>query len=140
MGKAVTGFSHGDGRGGHDFHRIGYGEQLYNIAVWTLNVIPTRRSYKIRFDLSSAARATKAAVISMVRPMPSMTASMWSQSMTIKPIRNEKDLRAAFKRLEVIFQAAAGTPEADEMEVLTTLIEAYENKHLEVAPTITEGD
>ena len=33
--------------------------------------------------------------------------------MTIKPIRNERDLRAAFKRLDVIFQAAAGTPASD---------------------------
>ncbi len=49
--------------------------------------------------------------------------------MTIKPIRSERDLRAAFKRLDVIFQAAAGTPQADEMEVLAALIEAYENKH-----------
>ena len=54
--------------------------------------------------------------------------------MTIKPIRNERDLRAAFKRLDVIFQAAAGTPEAEEMEVLTALIEAYENKHYPVSP------
>ena len=54
--------------------------------------------------------------------------------MTIKPIRNERDLRAAFKRLEVIFQANAGTPEADEMEVLAALIEAYENKHYPISP------
>lgn len=54
--------------------------------------------------------------------------------MTIKPIRNERDLRAAFKRLDVIFQAAAGTPEAEEMEVLATLIEAYENKHYPISP------
>ncbi len=54
--------------------------------------------------------------------------------MTIKPIRNERDLRAAFKRLDVIFQAAVGTPEAEEMEVLTALIEAYENKHYPVSP------
>ena len=31
--------------------------------------------------------------------------------MTIKPIRSEKDLRAAFKRLDVIFQAPASTPD-----------------------------
>lgn len=49
--------------------------------------------------------------------------------MNVKPIRNDDDLRAAFQRLETIFQAEAGTPEADEMEVLVTLIEAYENKH-----------
>ena len=54
--------------------------------------------------------------------------------MTIKPIRNEKDLRAAFKRLEVIFQAEAGTPEAEEMEVLATLIEAFEDKHYPISP------
>jgi HTH-type transcriptional regulator/antitoxin HigA len=55
--------------------------------------------------------------------------------MTIKPIRNARDLRAAFKRLEVIFQAAAGTPEAEEMEELATLIEAYENKHYPISPS-----
>jgi HTH-type transcriptional regulator / antitoxin HigA len=49
--------------------------------------------------------------------------------MYIKPIRNDADLQDAFKRLEVIFQAAEGTPEFDEMEVLVTLIEVYENKH-----------
>ena len=54
--------------------------------------------------------------------------------MTIKPIRSEKDLRAAFKRLDAIFQAPAGTSEADEMEVLATLIEAYERKHYPISP------
>ncbi|MDD1968576.1 transcriptional regulator [Pseudomonas putida] len=49
--------------------------------------------------------------------------------MNIKPIRDDADLRAAFERLEVIFQADEGTPEADEMEILVTLIEVYENKH-----------
>lgn len=49
--------------------------------------------------------------------------------MIIKPIRSDDDLKASFKRLEKIFQAQAGTPAFDEMEVLVTLIEAYENKH-----------
>jgi HTH-type transcriptional regulator/antitoxin HigA len=52
----------------------------------------------------------------------------------IKPIRNDDDLQAAFRRLEVIFQAEEGTPEADEMEILVTLIEAYENRHYPIAP------
>ena len=47
--------------------------------------------------------------------------------MNIKPIHNDE-------RLEAIFQAEEGTPEADEMEVLVTLIEAYENKHYAIAP------
>jgi len=54
--------------------------------------------------------------------------------MNIKPIRNDADLQAAFARLESIYQAPAGTPEADEMEVLATLIEVYENRHYPIAP------
>lgn len=54
--------------------------------------------------------------------------------MNIKPIRSDDDLRAAFQRLEAIFQAEEGTPEADEMEVLVILIEAYEEKHYPIAP------
>jgi HTH-type transcriptional regulator/antitoxin HigA len=55
--------------------------------------------------------------------------------MNIKPIRSDEDLRDAFRRLEAIFQAQEGTPEADEMEVLVTLIEAYEDKHYPIGPT-----
>jgi len=54
--------------------------------------------------------------------------------MNIKPIRNDKDLQDAFRRLEAIFQAEEGTPEADEAEVLVTLIEVYENKHYPIGP------
>lgn len=54
--------------------------------------------------------------------------------MTIKPIRTDADLRAAFRRLEGIFQADDSTPEADERDVLVTLIEAYENKHYAFGP------
>lgn len=49
--------------------------------------------------------------------------------MNIKPIRNDDDLTAAFIRLESIFQAIDGTPEADERDILVTLIEAYENQY-----------
>ena len=49
--------------------------------------------------------------------------------MNIKPIRNDLDLQDALKRLEVVFQAEAGTPDSDEMEILVALIEAYEQKY-----------
>ena len=49
--------------------------------------------------------------------------------MNIKPIRNDQDLAHAFAQLQAVFQADEGTPEADEREVLVTLIEAYENKY-----------
>ena len=54
--------------------------------------------------------------------------------MTIKPIRNDADLRETFNRLEGIFQAAEGTAQADERDVLVTLIEAYENAHYAFGP------
>jgi len=54
--------------------------------------------------------------------------------MKIKPIRNDDDLHGALRCLESVFQAEEGTPEADDMEILVTLIEAYENKHHPVGP------
>ena len=54
--------------------------------------------------------------------------------MNIKPIRNDDDLKAAFRRLESIFQAQEQTPEADERDVLVTLVEAYENKLYDFGP------
>lgn len=54
--------------------------------------------------------------------------------MNIKPIRSDEDLQSTFQRLEHVFQAKEGTPEADEMEILVTLIEAYENKHYPITP------
>ncbi|MDR7015108.1 hypothetical protein [Acinetobacter sp. 3657] len=49
--------------------------------------------------------------------------------MNIKPIRNDDDLTNAFIRLESIFQTDKGTPEAEEMAILVTLIEVYEDKY-----------
>jgi HTH-type transcriptional regulator/antitoxin HigA len=54
--------------------------------------------------------------------------------MSIKPIRNDEDLRAAFARLEAVFQSPEGSPEADEMEVLVALVESYENKRYPIGP------
>ncbi|WP_198263131.1 helix-turn-helix domain-containing protein [sulfur-oxidizing endosymbiont of Gigantopelta aegis] len=54
--------------------------------------------------------------------------------MNIKPIRNDKDLKFAFSQLDMVFQSKQGTSEFDEMEILVTLIEAYENKHYPISP------
>jgi HTH-type transcriptional regulator/antitoxin HigA len=48
--------------------------------------------------------------------------------MTIKPIKNEKDYQEALERLELIFDAALDSPEADEAEILTMLIDNYEQE------------
>ena len=47
----------------------------------------------------------------------------------IRPIRTDDDYQAALSRVEEIFQADPDTDEGDELEVLTTLISAYEDKY-----------
>jgi HTH-type transcriptional regulator / antitoxin HigA len=49
--------------------------------------------------------------------------------MKIKPIKSEADYEAALKEIERLFEATPGTAEADRLEVLTTLVGAYEEKH-----------
>lgn len=49
--------------------------------------------------------------------------------MELKPIRTEKDYRAALKRMDVIFDAPLNTKEGDEAEILSLLIENFENEH-----------
>ena len=48
---------------------------------------------------------------------------------TIKPIRTEADYRQALARVEAIVEASPGDPTFDELEILATLIEAYEARH-----------
>jgi len=49
--------------------------------------------------------------------------------MDLKPIKNEKDYRNALERLEIIFDAPTDTKEGDEAEILSLMIENYENEH-----------
>ncbi len=48
--------------------------------------------------------------------------------MHITPIRTEEEYRETLRRIETLMQAEAGTPEGDQLDVLTTLVEAYERK------------
>ena len=49
--------------------------------------------------------------------------------MEIKPIKTEKDYDNALKRLELIFDATPNSKDGDEAEILSLLIDNYENKH-----------
>ncbi len=49
--------------------------------------------------------------------------------MNIKLIKTDSDYQNALKRLEVIFDAAIGTIESDEADVLGLMIDDYEKKH-----------
>ncbi|NCC04957.1 MAG: transcriptional regulator [Proteobacteria bacterium] len=48
--------------------------------------------------------------------------------MNIKPIHNEDDYRAALRQIETLMNAQENTPEGDLLDILVTLVEAYERK------------
>jgi HTH-type transcriptional regulator/antitoxin HigA len=52
--------------------------------------------------------------------------------MKIKPIRNENDHAAALTEIERLWGSGEGTPEGDRLEVLATLVEAYERAHFPI--------
>ncbi len=49
--------------------------------------------------------------------------------MNISPIKTKAHYRTALKEIESLMGAKADTPEGDRLDVLATLIEAYERKH-----------
>ena len=54
--------------------------------------------------------------------------------MEIKPIRNEKQHRAALREIERLWSARPGSAEHDRLEILATLVEDYEEKHQPIYP------
>lgn len=49
--------------------------------------------------------------------------------MNIKPIKTDADYRATLKKVETLMTAKPNTSEGDKLDVLATLIEAYEREH-----------
>jgi HTH-type transcriptional regulator/antitoxin HigA len=49
--------------------------------------------------------------------------------MDIKPIKTQRDYRRALKEIEALMNAKRNTPEGDRLDVLVTLVEAWESKH-----------
>jgi len=49
--------------------------------------------------------------------------------MNIKPIKTKKDHKATLLRIEALMGAGKNTPKGDELDILVTLVEAYEQKH-----------
>ncbi len=52
--------------------------------------------------------------------------------MEISPIRSEEDYQSALKQIEALIEAEPGTPDGDRLDVLVTLVEAYEAKHISI--------
>ncbi len=52
--------------------------------------------------------------------------------MAIQPIKTEKDYRKALLRIDGLMDAAPNTEAGDELDVLATLVEAYERDHFAI--------
>ncbi len=54
--------------------------------------------------------------------------------MEIRPIKTENDYSEAIKMIEGLWGSKRDTPEGDQLDLLCTLVEAYEMKHYPIAP------
>jgi HTH-type transcriptional regulator/antitoxin HigA len=54
--------------------------------------------------------------------------------MKLKPIRTEEDYENALQEIDRLWDVEASTPESDILEILVTLVEAYEKQHYELPP------
>jgi HTH-type transcriptional regulator/antitoxin HigA len=54
--------------------------------------------------------------------------------MEIRPIKTKADYRAALNEIETLMSARAGTAAGERLDVLVTLVEAYEKKHYRFDP------
>jgi HTH-type transcriptional regulator/antitoxin HigA len=52
--------------------------------------------------------------------------------MDIRPVRTKRDYERALRRIEALMDVASGADEGDELEVLATLVDAYEQKHFPI--------
>lgn len=58
-----------------------------------------------------------------------MRKSYEGEIMNIKPIRTIRDYNDALKSVEALMNAKTGTADGDTLDILVTLIQAYETKH-----------
>jgi len=49
--------------------------------------------------------------------------------MKLKPIKNDRELNRALKRIDELWGAKSGTPKGDELDILMLLVEKYEDEH-----------
>ncbi len=60
--------------------------------------------------------------------------------MNIKPIKTRRDYNEALKRMEILWGSKSGTPEGDELDILATLADNYEQMHFPIeAPDAVEA-
>jgi len=52
--------------------------------------------------------------------------------MDIRPIKTEADYQTALTEIEQLYTVSPGTAEGDRLEILITLVEAYEDEHYDI--------
>jgi len=52
----------------------------------------------------------------------------------VRPIHSDEDYEAALAEVDTLMDAEPGTPEGDRLDILVTLIEAYEARHWAIEP------
>lgn len=52
----------------------------------------------------------------------------------LKPIKTKADYKASLAEIDRLWGARSGTPEGDRLDILATLIDAYENEHYPMDP------
>jgi HTH-type transcriptional regulator / antitoxin HigA len=55
-------------------------------------------------------------------------------SVEVKPIRSRRDYEVALKEIDRLWGAKAGTRDGDRLDVIATLIDAYEGEHYPMDP------
>lgn len=53
-------------------------------------------------------------------------------SAAVKPINSDEDYQSALSRIKSLMDAEEGTPELDELEMLASLVELYEDQHFPI--------
>jgi HTH-type transcriptional regulator/antitoxin HigA len=54
--------------------------------------------------------------------------------MEIRPIKTEDDYNKAIQRIETLWGAKKNSREGDELDILCTIVESYEEKHFPILP------
>lgn len=54
--------------------------------------------------------------------------------MNIKPIKSEEDYEAVLTRIESLWGSESDTPKGDDLDILITLVDAYEREHYPIDP------
>lgn len=70
----------------------------------------------------------------MLSTIKSMPKSSEVETTALRPIRTEADYEVALAEIEKLFEAQPQTPAGDRLDVLTTLVEAYERKQYPILP------